>query len=118
MHKLGHNKQGEKLGYDAKAATRFVKAVSVGDVQWHSGVAFVPLRFHGQSFLLHQVYLLWLYLLWLHLLGLCLLLPTLPPHRPPPTLTHPSGYTRYARWWRWSPRAHVAPHRPTPSSPR
>ena len=60
MHKLGHNKQGEKLGYDAKAATRFVKAVSVGDVQWHSGVAFVPLRFHGQSFLLHQVYLLWL----------------------------------------------------------
>ena len=32
----------------------------------HGGVGYVPLRFHGQSFLLHQVYLLWLYLLWLH----------------------------------------------------
>ena len=42
MHKLGHNKQGEKLGYDAKAATRFVKAVSVGDVQWHGGADLTP----------------------------------------------------------------------------
>ena len=25
------------LSFDAKAATRFVKAVSVGDVQWHGG---------------------------------------------------------------------------------
>eukprot|EP00908_Phaeocystis_cordata_P018750 Transcript_30211.p1 GENE.Transcript_30211~~Transcript_30211.p1 ORF type:complete len:433 (+),score=157.46 Transcript_30211:71-1300(+) len=55
VHKLGCDKHGEKLGYDARAATRFVKAIDVGAPQTHGGVCFVPLHFHGQSFLLHQI---------------------------------------------------------------
>ena len=51
----GRDEDGKKLGADHRSATRYIKKVAAAPPQTHGGVCFVPLRFHGQSFLLHQI---------------------------------------------------------------
>ena len=53
--KLGRDERGEKLKSDHRSATRYIKSLRADAPQTHGGVVFVPLRFHGQSFLLHQI---------------------------------------------------------------
>ena len=53
--KLGRDEHGGKLKADHKSATRYIKSLTADAPQTHGGVVFVPLRFHGQSFLLHQI---------------------------------------------------------------
>ncbi len=54
-HSFHNYTDTSRLGPDDKSATRYIIDVGVGDVVELRGVAYAPLRFHAQSFVLHQI---------------------------------------------------------------
>uniref|UniRef100_A0A7S2IMH4 tRNA pseudouridine synthase n=1 Tax=Haptolina brevifila TaxID=156173 RepID=A0A7S2IMH4_9EUKA len=50
-----HNFTDGKVTSADKTATRYMISITTGEPLMLSGVPYVPIRFHGQSFLLHQI---------------------------------------------------------------
>jgi len=50
-----HNFTDQKVSGADKTATRYMMAFDIGEQQRISGTVFVPIRYHGQSFMLQQI---------------------------------------------------------------